>query len=120
MATLKELQAFMAKTGQCVDVTTISQTLHKSGFYGRVAREKKTLLKKSHIKSRLSFAKKHIVDSEAKWQTVLRTDETIIELFGLNAKRYVWQKPKGYSSNAWSRVPVSVVILSCTVVERRG
>ena len=45
MATLKELQAFMVKTGHCVHVTTISQTLHKSGLYGRVAR-RKPLLKK--------------------------------------------------------------------------
>ena len=33
MATLKELHAFMAKTGHCVHVTTISQALHKSGLY---------------------------------------------------------------------------------------
>ena len=40
MATLKELQAFMTKTGHCVYVTTIYQALHKSGLYGRVARRK--------------------------------------------------------------------------------
>ena len=40
MATLNELQAFMAKIGQCVHVATISQALHKSGLYGRVARRK--------------------------------------------------------------------------------
>ena len=32
--------------------------------------------KKSHIKSHLSFAKKHIEDSEAKWQKVLWSDES--------------------------------------------
>ena len=36
MVTFEELQAFMAKTGHCVHVTTISQALHKSGLYGRV------------------------------------------------------------------------------------
>ena len=45
MATLKELQAFMAKTRHCVHVTTISQALHKSGLHDRVAR-RKPLLKK--------------------------------------------------------------------------
>ena len=46
MAALKVLQSFMAKTGHCVHVTTISQALYKSGLYGRVAR-RKTLLKKN-------------------------------------------------------------------------
>ena len=45
LATLKELQAFVAKTGHCVHVTTISQALHKSGPYSRAAR-RKPLLKK--------------------------------------------------------------------------
>ncbi|MGH0179012.1 UNVERIFIED_CONTAM: hypothetical protein FKN15_003272 [Acipenser sinensis] len=57
MATLQELQAFMAKTGQSVHVTTISQALHKSGLYGRVARWK-PLLKKAHLESHLKYAKK--------------------------------------------------------------
>ena len=39
MVTLKELQAFMAKTGHCVHVT-ISEALHKSGLHGRVPRRK--------------------------------------------------------------------------------
>uniref|UniRef100_A0A9J8A6G0 Uncharacterized protein n=1 Tax=Cyprinus carpio carpio TaxID=630221 RepID=A0A9J8A6G0_CYPCA len=45
--------------------------------------KKKSLLKRPHA-VRLSFAKTHLEDSEA--------DETKIELFGLNTKRYVWQK----------------------------
>jgi len=85
MATLKELHAFMAKTGHCVHVTTISQALHKSGLYNRVAR-RKPLLKKAHLESRLRYAKKHSGDSEAMWQEVLWSDETKMELFGQNAK----------------------------------
>ena len=46
MATLKVLHAFMARTGHCVHVTTISKAFHKSGLYGRVVR-KKPLFKKS-------------------------------------------------------------------------
>ena len=37
LATLKELHAFMAKTGHCVHVTTISQALKKSGLHRRMA-----------------------------------------------------------------------------------
>ena len=66
MATLKELHAFMAKTGHCVHVTTISQALHKSGLYGGVAR-RKPLLKKAHLESCLRNAKKHSGDSEVTW-----------------------------------------------------
>ena len=58
MATLKELQVFMAKTGHCVHVTTISQALHKSGLHGWVAR-RKPLLKKAHLESRFRNSKSH-------------------------------------------------------------
>uniref|UniRef100_A0AAY5K3P6 Transposase Tc1-like domain-containing protein n=1 Tax=Esox lucius TaxID=8010 RepID=A0AAY5K3P6_ESOLU len=53
---------------------------------------KKKALKKGHMQSRLSFAKTHLEDSKAMWKKVLWSDETKIELFGLNAKRYVWRK----------------------------
>ena len=43
LTTLKELHAFMAKTGHCVHVTTISQALHKYGLYSRVVRRTYTL-----------------------------------------------------------------------------
>lgn len=44
------------------------------------------------MQSRLSFAKTHLEDSKATWKKVLWSEETKIELFGLNAKRYVWRK----------------------------
>ena len=47
MEILKELHAFIAKTGHCVHVIAISQALHKFGLYSRVAR-RKPLLKKGH------------------------------------------------------------------------
>ena len=68
MPTLNKLHAFMAKTGHCVHVTTISQVLHKSGLDGRVAR-RKPLLKKDHLESRLRFAKKHSGDSHSDTHT---------------------------------------------------
>ena len=92
MATLKELHAFMAKTGHCVHVTTISQALHKCGLYSTVARRKPSL-KKAHRESRLRNAKNNSGDSEAVLQKVLWSNKTKMELFGLNAKCYVWGKP---------------------------
>ena len=37
--------------------------------------------------------KKHAGDSEAMWQKVLWSNQTKMELFGLNAKHYVFHKP---------------------------
>ena len=57
MATLKELQAFMAKAGHCVHVTTIPQALHKFGLDGTRVEIRKPLLKKAHLESCLRNAK---------------------------------------------------------------
>jgi len=87
-ATLKDLQGFMAGTGQSVHMTTISQALHKAGLYGRVAR-KKPFLKKCHTQSCLRYAKTHLEDWKTIWQKLLWSDETKIDFFGLNSKHYV-------------------------------
>ena len=91
MITLDELQRSTAEVGESVHRTTISRTLHKSGLYGRVAR-RKPFLKDIHKKSRLKFATSHLGDTPNMWKKVLWSDETKIELFGHNAKRYVWRK----------------------------
>ena len=39
------------------------------------------------------FAKRHMGDSPNIWKKVLWSDETQIELFGHQGKRYVWRKP---------------------------
>lgn len=89
--TLKELQNPAAEAGVDVHKSTISRTLHKGGLHGRVAR-KKPFLKKNHIKARLEFAKRHLEQPLQFWQNVLWSDETKIELFGENSKKYVWRK----------------------------
>ena len=88
MITLDELQRSTAEVGDSVHRTTISRILHKSGLYGRVAR-RKPFLKDIHKKCCLKFATSHLGDTPKK---VLWSDETKIELFGNNAKRYVWRK----------------------------
>ena len=90
--TLEGLQRSTAEVGESVHRTTISCVLQKSGLYGRVAR-RKPLLKANHNKSHLEFATSHVGDKANMWKKVLWSDETKIELFGLNAKRYVWWKP---------------------------
>lgn len=68
-------------------MTTNSQALQKAGT------RKKPLLKKCHTQSRLCYAKTHLEDSVAMWEKVLCSDDTKIELFGLNFKRYAWRNP---------------------------
>ncbi len=46
------------------------------------------LLKKAHVQARLKFAS----DSEENWVKVLWSDETKIELFGINSTRRVWRR----------------------------
>ena len=41
----------------------------------------------------LEFAKIHLKDSQTMRNKILWSDETKIELSGLNAKRYLWRKP---------------------------
>ena len=77
MVTLTELQSSSVQMGESSGRTTISAGLHQSGLYGsRVARQK-PLLSKRHMTVHLEFAKRH---------KILCSDETKIELFGLNAR----------------------------------
>uniref|UniRef100_A0A6I8Q9Z7 Uncharacterized protein n=1 Tax=Xenopus tropicalis TaxID=8364 RepID=A0A6I8Q9Z7_XENTR len=91
MVTLGELQGSTAQVGESVHRTTISRALHKVGLYRRVAR-RKPLLTENHKKSRLQFATSHVGDTANMWKKVLWSDETKTELFGQNAKLYVWRK----------------------------
>uniref|UniRef100_A0AAQ4QG94 Tc1-like transposase DDE domain-containing protein n=1 Tax=Gasterosteus aculeatus aculeatus TaxID=481459 RepID=A0AAQ4QG94_GASAC len=85
MVTLTELQRCSIKRREPSRRTTISAALHKSGPFGRVARQK-PLLSKKHMTARLE-------DSQTMRNKIIWSDETKIELFGLNSKRHVWRKP---------------------------
>uniref|UniRef100_A0A8K9XX01 Transposase Tc1-like domain-containing protein n=1 Tax=Oncorhynchus mykiss TaxID=8022 RepID=A0A8K9XX01_ONCMY len=114
MITLDELQRSTAEVGDSVHRTTISRILHKSGLYGRVAR-RKPFLKDIHKKCRLKFATSHLGDTPNMWKKALWSDETKIELFGNNAKRYVWRK----SNTAEHTIPTvkhgggSIMVWAC-------
>uniref|UniRef100_A0A8P4FYI4 Transposase Tc1-like domain-containing protein n=1 Tax=Dicentrarchus labrax TaxID=13489 RepID=A0A8P4FYI4_DICLA len=90
--TLKELKASVAQMGETVHTTTVSRVLHQSKLYGRVAK-RKPLLKNDHMKSRLGFAQRHVLESKVNWKKVLWFDEAKIELFVHQTRHYVWQTP---------------------------
>ncbi|KAL0202183.1 hypothetical protein M9458_000201 [Cirrhinus mrigala] len=80
--TVAELQRCSREMGESCRKSTITAALHQSGLYGRVAR-RKPLLSARHMKARM--------DSKMVRNKILWSDETKIELFGLNSKRYVWR-----------------------------
>ena len=88
--TLTDLKKSAAEAGTEVHESTISRALHRAGLYGRVAR-KKPLLKAHHKQRRLEFAQAHMEDSPLQWSKILWSDETKIELFEQNQKKYVWR-----------------------------
>ncbi|KAI4901655.1 hypothetical protein NFI96_012836 [Prochilodus magdalenae] len=49
------------------------------------------LPKSAHVQARLKFAHEHLDDPEESWKKALWSDETKIELFGLNSTRRVWR-----------------------------
>ena len=66
ITTLKELQASAAEMGEILHTTTVPPVIHQSKLYGRGP-----LLKKTHIKYWLEFAKRHVADSMVKWKKIL-------------------------------------------------
>ena len=91
--TVAELQRCSREMGESSTKSTITAALHQSGLYGRVAR-RKPLLSARHMKARIEFAKKHMKDSQTMRNKILWSDETKIELFGVNSKWYVWRKTR--------------------------
>ena len=86
--TQEELVNDLKAVGTTVTKRTISNTLHREGLKSCCAR-KVPLLKKAHVQARLKFAKEHLDDPEEK---VMWSDETKIELFGINSTCRVWTK----------------------------
>jgi hypothetical protein len=88
MFTLTELQSFSVEMGEPSKRTTINAALHQSGLCGTVARWK-PLLCKRHMTARLEFAKRNLKDSQTIRNKFLWSDETKIQIFGLNAKCHI-------------------------------
>ncbi|KAG2468483.1 TC1A transposase, partial [Polypterus senegalus] len=92
MVTLSELQRSSVERGEPSRRTTISAAIPQSGLYGRVAR-RKPLLSKRHMAAHLEFVKRHLKYSQTMRNKILWSDETKIELFGVNARCQIWRKP---------------------------
>ena len=83
----------LKRAGTTVSKRTIGNTLRHHGLKSYSAR-KVPLLKPAHVQARLKFANDHLDDPEEEWEKVMWSDETKIELFGLNSTRRVWRKKK--------------------------
>ena len=70
LTTVTELQSSLAEMGEPAIRITISAALHKSRFYGKVAR-RKPLLRIRYMTEHLEFAKSHVKDSERMRQKIL-------------------------------------------------
>ncbi|KAK3508742.1 hypothetical protein QTP70_004217 [Hemibagrus guttatus] len=77
--------------GTIVTKKTIGNTLRHEGLKSCSTR-KVPLLKKAHVQARLKFANEHLNDSEENWVKELWSDETNIELFGINSTCHVWRR----------------------------
>uniref|UniRef100_A0A8C7RRQ8 Transposase Tc1-like domain-containing protein n=1 Tax=Oncorhynchus mykiss TaxID=8022 RepID=A0A8C7RRQ8_ONCMY len=91
--TRQDLVNDLKRAGTTVSKKTISNTLRRHGLKSCTAR-KVPLLKPAHGQARLNFANDHLDDPEEEWEKVMWSDETKIELFGLNSTRHVWRKKK--------------------------
>jgi transposase len=79
-----ELMNQLKAAGTTVTKETVGNTLRRHGLKSCSAR-KVPLLKKKHVQARMKFAIHHLDDSEEAWKKVMWSDETKIELFGLNS-----------------------------------
>ena len=77
--------------GTTVTKKTTGNTLRRNGLRSCSAC-KVPLLKKAHVQARLKFANEHLNDSDKAWDNVMWSDETKIELFGINLTRRVWRQ----------------------------
>uniref|UniRef100_A0AAY5K8I9 Transposase Tc1-like domain-containing protein n=1 Tax=Esox lucius TaxID=8010 RepID=A0AAY5K8I9_ESOLU len=95
--TLQDLVNDLKRAGITVSKKTISNTLCRHGLKSYSAR-KVPLLKPAHVQACLKFANDHLDDPEEEWEEVMWSDETKIEVFGLNSTRRVWRKKDEYNS----------------------
>lgn len=77
--------------GTTLTKKTIGNTLCHTGLKSCSAR-KVHLLKRAHVQARLKVANEHLNVSEKAWKNVIWSDETKLELFGMNLTGRVWRQ----------------------------
>ncbi len=113
--TREDLVNDLKAAGTIVTKKTIGNTLRREGLKS-CSTCKVPLLKKAHVQARLKFAN----DSEENWVKVLWSDETKIQLFGINSTRCVWRKRNAEhhphcQTRRWKHYP-----LGCFSAKRTG
>ena len=64
--TERSARLYLGDGGQCSSINNIP-FLHKPGLHGQVVRTK-PLLKKTYLKARMEFTKKHLIDAAGMWR----------------------------------------------------
>ncbi len=70
---------------------TIRRVLHKITYHGRTPR-RKPLISAANKTKRLNFAKQHLNQPKAFWNSVLFTDQSKFSIFGSDGRAHVWRK----------------------------
>ena len=81
-----------AREGYSISDQTVRRVLRKNGLIAHIKR-KKPLLRKSHCRKRLAWAKAHKDWTVEDWAKVVWSDESKFNLFGSDGQKYCWRKP---------------------------
>ena len=92
----KETAADVARSlqenlGVSVHVDTVRSALHKEGF-GSIVKPKKPNLTPKNVKDRLAWAIAHKDWTQDDWRRVIWSDETKINRFGSDGRKYAWKR----------------------------
>lgn len=77
---------------QPVSTQTIRNVLKEDGYKAYV-KKKRPFLSSCHRKARLQFAEEHIQWTVEDWKRVIWSDETKMNRFGSDGRKYCWKKP---------------------------
>jgi hypothetical protein len=80
------------RTNQDLSVQTVRRSLKRAGMKSAV-KTKRPFLSKRHRRERMDFAIAHQYWTVEDWKKVIWSDETKINRFGSDGRKWVWKKP---------------------------